>query len=244
MQQQSQQPFREDEIITMVHWDKAIGAQVTTPYPKLGGRLRIVHEQNEQLSITSKIISYDGSVAVVQATATTDKGSYSGVGMASVERDEKIAPAILELAESRAIARSLRFCGIGVEYCGAEEISHLPRDNGNGGNGDATRDKHSSKNNSPQEGFKPVLVSSDTQTSQTSNSHNNAPHDHSNSTGGRLSNKQLVYIVRLANGHGLLKKELDAHCVNVFGVATDFLSKKEASTLIDELSTAEEIRHG
>jgi hypothetical protein len=34
MQQQSQQPFREDEIITMSHWDKQIGVQVTTPYPK------------------------------------------------------------------------------------------------------------------------------------------------------------------------------------------------------------------
>ena len=58
-----------------------------------------------------------------------------------------------------------------------------------------------------------------------------------------MSNKQLVYIMRLANGHGLLKKELDAHCVNVFGVATDFLSRKQASVLIDELSRPEEVNH-
>ena len=45
--------------------------------------------------------------------------------MASVQRDEKIAPAILELAETRAIARSLRFAGYGVEYCSAEEVSHF-----------------------------------------------------------------------------------------------------------------------
>jgi len=153
MQQETQQ-FREEEIITMVHWDKQIGVQVTTPYPKIGGRLRIAHENNDQLSITSKVFSYDGQVAVVVATTTTDKGSYNGVGMASVERDQKIAPAILELAESRAIARSLRFCGIGVEYCGAEEISHLS----NGDNGDAIRDTSSRENNSPQDGFNPVLV--------------------------------------------------------------------------------------
>ena len=67
MQQESQQQFREDEIITMAHWDKQTGAQVTTPYPKIGGRLRIAHENNDQLSITSKVISYDGAVAVVQA---------------------------------------------------------------------------------------------------------------------------------------------------------------------------------
>ena len=242
--QQSQQQFREEEIVTMSHWDKAIGAQVTTPYPKIGGRLRIAHENNDQLSITSKVISYDGSVAVVQATATTDKGSYSGVGMASVERDAKIAPAILELAESRAIARSLRFCGIGVEYCGAEEISHLSSDNGNGDNGDGARDKQPSRNNKPQQAFQPVLVSSDAQTFQRPSSQDNGRNDPSNSTGGRLSNKQLVYIVRLGNGHGLVKKELDAHCISKFGVATDFLSKKEASTLIEELSSAQEVNHG
>ena len=211
MQQQSQQPFREDEIITMVHWDKQTGAEITTPYPKIGGRLRIAHENNDQLSITSKVFSYDGQVAVVVATTTTDKGSYNGVGMASVERDQKIAPAILELAESRAIARSLRFCGIGVEYCGAEEISHLPSDNGNGDNGDAVRDRPSSKNNSPQDGFNPVLVSSDTQTSQKPNSQNNGRNDPSDSKGGRLSNKQLVFLMRLATGRGMTKKELDNH---------------------------------
>jgi hypothetical protein len=234
MQQESQQ-FREEEIITMVHWDKQIGAQITTPYPKIGGRLRIAHESNDQLSITSKVISYDGSVAVVQATATTDKGSYSGVGMASVERDAKIAPAILELAESRAIARSLRFCGIGVEYCGAEEISHLS----NGNNGDA-REKVPSEESRGQQGFPPVSPSKG---SQVSNEPGNGNNGGSESTGGRLSSKQLVFIMRLATGRGLTKKELDNHCINVFGVATDFLSKKEASTLIDELNQPKEVHH-
>jgi hypothetical protein len=239
MEQQLEQQFRQDEIITMVHWDKQIGVEVRTPYPKIGGRLRIAHENNDQLSITSKVFSYDGEVAVVVATTTTDKGSYNGVGMASVERDKKIAPAILELAESRAIARSLRFCGIGVEYCGAEEISHLS----NGDNGDTIRDSPSSKNNSPQERFNPVLVSSDTQTSQKPDSQNNGRNDPSNSTGSRLSNKQLMFIMRLATERGLTKQELDAHCINVFGVAANYLSKKEASTIIDELNKPKEAKH-
>jgi hypothetical protein len=236
MQQESQQQFREDEIITMVHWDKQIGVQVTTPYPKIGGRLRIAHENNDQLSITSKVFSYDGQVAVVVATTTTDKGSYNGVGMASVERDKKIAPAILELAESRAIARSLRFCGIGVEYCGAEEISHLS----NNDNGDAIRDKQPNSNNAPQQRSRPVLVPNDT---QVSNEPENSSNGVSGSPGGRLSNKQLVYIMRLANERGLTKMELDAHCINIFGVAVNYLSKKEASTIIDEFNTIQEAKH-
>jgi len=241
MEQQLQQQFREDEIITMIHWDKQTGSQVTTTYPKIGGRLRIAHEQNAQLSITIKVFSYDGQVAVVVATTTTDKGSYNGVGMASVERDKKIAPAILELAESRAIARSLRFCGIGVEYSGAEEVSHLPSDNGNS---NVIRDNQHAQNNDHQEVFNPVLVSSDTQTSQKPNSQNNSRNDRSDSTGGRLSNKQLVFLMRLATARGITKKELDNHCINVFGVAADFLSKKEASTIIEEFNTVKEAEHG
>ena len=224
MEQHLQQQFREDEIITMVHWDKQTGAQVTTPYPKIGGRLRIAHENNDQLSISTQVFSYDGQVAMVIATTTTDKGSYNGVGMASVERDKKIAPAILELAESRAIARSLRFCGIGVEYCGAEEVSHL-----------------SNNDTAPEQRFKPVLVPNDT---QVSNEPEKAPKDVSGTSRSRLSNKQLVYLVRLATGRGMTKKELDSHCINVFGVAADFLSKKEASTIIDEFNTVKEADHG
>ncbi len=232
MQQGSLQQFRQDEIVNMSHYDKSVGAKINTPFPKIGGRLRIAHEINDQLSITTKIISYDGSVAVVQATATSDKGSFSGVGMASTERDAKIAPAILELAESRAIARSLRFCGIGVEYCGAEEISHLSNgDNGDGSNGGAKIHKLETKQAVP-----PAQLPTPNSTPEPVN---NIP---DNST-ARLSSKQLVFIMRLANARGLTKKDLDIHCVNVFGVATDFLSKKEASSLIDELNQPKEVQH-
>ena len=53
-----------------------------------------------------------------------------------------------------------------------------------------------------------------------------------------------MFIMRLATERGMTKQELDAHCVNVFGVATDFLSKREASTIIDELNKPKEVKHG
>ena len=102
---------------------------------------------------------------------------------------------------------------------------------------------HPAQSNSPQEGFKPVLVSSDTQTPQKPNAQNNGRNDHSNSTGGRLSNKQLVFLMRLATGRGMTKKELDSHCINIFGVAANYLSRKEASTLIEELNIPKEAQH-
>ncbi len=178
--------------------------QVTTPYPKISGRLRIVHEQNDQLSITTEIISYDGSVAVVSATITTDKGSYNGIGMASFERDEKIAPAILELAESRAIARSLRFAGIGVEYCSAEEVSHL---NGNG--------------------CQPITPDKPVVTADTKNGSNG---------NGRVTSKQLGFIMKLINENGNTRKELNERCISTYGTAVDYLTKSDASALIKELN--------
>jgi AICAR transformylase/IMP cyclohydrolase PurH len=94
--------FRDDEIIILEQLRD--GKMVKNIFPKIGGRLRLAHEENDQLSITTEVVRYDESVAVVRAVTTTMKGSFPGIGMASVERDHAIAPAILELAETRAIA--------------------------------------------------------------------------------------------------------------------------------------------
>jgi hypothetical protein len=121
--------FRDDEIVFLT--EDRDGKLIKSIHPKIGGRLRLAHEQNQQISITTEVIRYDENIAVVRSVTTTMKGTFPGIGMASVERDHAIAPAILELAGTRSIARSLRFAGYGVEYCSAEEISHLG--NGNGG---------------------------------------------------------------------------------------------------------------
>ena len=123
--------FRDDEIVIMSHSDKKEEKWVKSIFPKGGGRLTLAHEENEQMSIATEIVRYNEAIAVVRAITTTSKGPFPGIGMASTERDHTIAPAILELAETRAIARSLRSAGYGVEYCRAEEISHLEKGNGN-----------------------------------------------------------------------------------------------------------------
>jgi hypothetical protein len=73
--------FREDEIVIMSHWDKKTEEWVRTVYPKIGGRLRLAHEDNDNLSITTEIIKYDENIAVVRAMSTTTKGSFPGIGM-------------------------------------------------------------------------------------------------------------------------------------------------------------------
>jgi hypothetical protein len=198
--------FRDDEIIIMSHIDKETGEYVTTAFPKIGGRLRLAHEENNTISISSDIVRSDDNVAVVRALVTTGKGSSSGLGMASVERDERIAPAILELAETRAIARALRFSGFGVEYCSAEEVSHL---NGNGSQDTAA-----------------TIPSEEPTPHKQANKGNGDV---------RITDKQLNYILTLGQNQGLDDESLDKESVNIFGVNLAYLSKKDASAFIETL---------
>ena len=91
-------------------------------YPVVGGRLRLAHDENKSLSIETSVVQYSNESTVVQASVRTEKGTFTGLGNASVKRDRVLSNAILELAETRAIARALRFAGYGVEYTGFEEV--------------------------------------------------------------------------------------------------------------------------
>jgi hypothetical protein len=105
--------FKSDEIVQVNGKD----------YPVVGGRLRLAHDE-KSLSIETTVIKYEDGIAVIQAKVTTEKGTYNGLGNATVTRDARLKAAILELAETRAIARALRFAGYGVEYTGFEEVDY------------------------------------------------------------------------------------------------------------------------
>ena len=215
--------FRGDEYVILSHWDKNLGVNVETPYPKVGGRLRLAHEDNDQLSINTEVIQYNQTVAVAKAVVETKKGKFSGIGMASAERDAKIAPAILELAETRAIARALRFSGYGVEYCGAEEISHLM--NGTSRYGDSEPSQEPNSTDQTQ---------SDA-SSSTGKSHTNGNGNGNGNGSGRITNKQLQFIVTLGKELNLNSKDLDKTAVDAYGVRLAHLTVKDASAFIDEL---------
>lgn len=100
-------------------------------YPVVGGRLRLAHAEGLS-SIRTEIVSLTDSKAVLRATVqlvtpgpVQSVREFTGYGEADTQRDARLKDAILELAETRAIARALRFAGFGVEYTGAEEVSHL-----------------------------------------------------------------------------------------------------------------------
>jgi hypothetical protein len=96
-------------------------------YPVVGGRLRVAHEDNDEIGISTELVSFEPCVqAIVKATVATHKGQFMAHGAATVSRDEHLSESLLELAETRAIARALRFCGYGVEFTGSEEVGDRP----------------------------------------------------------------------------------------------------------------------
>ena len=234
--QKINQQFRDDEIANIRRWDKERNEYTYSPFPKIAGRLRLAHEANETLSIETEIIRYDEKIAVVVAVSKTSKGSFKGIGMASIERDQKLAHAILELAETRSIARSLRFAGYGIEYTSAEEMPLA--ENGNGGNGHQSRQQQN--DNLPVRGNRngDNLPKGGNGSNNPGNGNGNGGSNDSvpdDNGSGRLSAKQFRYLQKLNAGIGRGNGDLDKQCLAMFGTVAQFLSKGDASTLIEHL---------
>src|SRR6056297_257027 len=230
MTEQIKKQFRDDEIVVLRHWNKERQEYVSNVYPKVGGRLRLAHEANDAINIETRIYQYDENLAVVIATVKTMSGQFTGIGMSSVERDKKIAPAILELAETRGIARALRFAGYGVEYCSAEEVSHMENGSNTGPKTPGPRKEPPGSNRTNiQVGFEPVEGCSKVYKPQFKVQDNAEPlagHNNgngkSNGNGGpknrQLSLKQYEYIKSLGKKVGYDYTQLTNKCIEVFGV--------------------------
>jgi hypothetical protein len=111
--------FREDELIS-----RKLNGQ-TRVFPVVGGRLRLAHEENKNLNLQTEMVSWDGQYAIFKCSAVTNKGQFVGYGTANSQRDARLAESLIELAETRSVARALRFAGFGLEFTGAEEVSHV-----------------------------------------------------------------------------------------------------------------------
>ena len=200
--------FLPDEIVIMSHWDKQKKEYVKTQYPKVGGRLRLAHADNQTISINTEIVKFEDGLAVVKAEAETQKGTFQSVGSASVERDDRLADSLLELAETRAIARSLRFAGYGVEYCSAEEVSHL----------EGEREEPAQETSKPDDG--------DGQPASKGNDGN---------SNDRLTNAQRKDVHAIAKRKGLGHKALNAKSIEMFNLEIEHLSKDQAAHIINAL---------
>jgi hypothetical protein len=210
--------FREDELVSLrTEFDEE------AQFPRVGGRLRLAHEANDNLSIETEIIRFDDSLAVVKAIATTLKGRFFGFGTASVQRDAKLADSLLELAETRSIARALRWAGFGVEFCSAEEVSHLPLSEPATGktSGKALR-----------------VVTSDPQARSKPEARVAAPAKQSGNGNGKATQAQVRALFALAKKTQLSGEEQDGLLAPFNAARFEELSVAEASRVIQHLQTS------
>ena len=108
-----------------------------------------------------------------------------------------------------------------MEYCSAEEISHLE----NGGLIDGPSESDSLGS---EEDFK-----SSQESEKASAGGNESSQDF------RLTSKQLNYLKRLARDRRMTDKELRIKTMEAYKKQPEYLTKKEASELIDQLLTQE-----
>ena len=89
------------------------------------GLLDLAHRQGLK-GVDTALIQAPGEanayMAIVKASVTTDKGNFTGIGDATPKNvNSRIAPHIVRMAETRAVARALRLaCNIGM--CSVEEL--------------------------------------------------------------------------------------------------------------------------
>ena len=74
--------------------------------------------------------------------------------------------------------------------------------------------------------------------SETGNRKGNGDSNHSGNGGnnnGRLTTKQHKFLLKIANDKGMTKKELNDQSVEIYGCVIDYLTRHNASSLIDSM---------
>ncbi|MDF2841240.1 MAG: hypothetical protein K0Q99_2012 [Clostridia bacterium] len=186
-------------------------------YPVVGGRLRMAHDENKLLSIETSVLYYNDDSTVVHAHVKTEKGTFAGLGNASAKRDRKLANAILELAETRAIARALRFAGYGVEYTGFEEMPDTRNASSEDENKEGSRDGNREVNKDEIKDIREL-----------------------NPPDPGATKAQLNAIFSLAQSINMTNDELRKTMQDMTGKSySKDLSKRDASEIINELKQKE-----
>lgn len=121
-------------------------------------------------------------------------------------------------ATTDALKKCATMLGIGLHlYNGNNSGNGQSRNNGNGsGNGQGYNNGNGSGNGQD-------------------NNNGNGSGEHSSNNGNRLSGKQYKYIMQLNDKMGRNKSDLDQQCISMFGTTAQYLSKNDASTVINHL---------
>lgn len=214
--------FREDELVTRKV--KINGEWQTRTFPIIGGRLRLAHEQNDTLSLQTELVSWDGQYAVFKCCAVTGKGQFVGYGTANSQRDARLAESLIELAETRSVARALRFSGFGLEFTSAEEVSHVMPET------DSNKDQNGNKEQ------KPFLEREESQ-SKPETKPPVQPKNGNNGNGGKATGAQCRALYALSKKANMGDEDLDGLLKPLNAARFEDLTLSDASRLIQYFQT-------
>ena len=74
-----------------------------------------------------------------------------------------------------------------------------------------------------------------TSNSQKGNGGDNSQSGNGGNGNGRLTSKQHAFLLKIANDKGMTKKELNDQSVEIYGCVIDYLTRQNASILIDNM---------
>ncbi len=120
----SQNGFREDEIVNRKV--KINGEWQTRTFPVVGGRLRLAHEQNDNLSLPTELVNWDGQYAVFKCCAVERQRAVHRLRHANSQRDARLADRLLSWRKREA-SQGFEIAGFGLEFTGLRKSPRSPR---------------------------------------------------------------------------------------------------------------------
>ena len=230
---------RSQECPNKYHWSKPSlwkpGAE------KICGMMGII-PRFPNLDKYEKAVLQGGNIKVIilKCELHTPSGfiAAEGSGARRVDQDKGDINKSLKMAEKSAhINATLRIAGLSEIFTQDFE--------------DMLKDKHDIKSgaNNANQNPQPDLSernrgngardSRDQQTNAQRHGSSHPDEDNDNNSGyadsKRITAKQHKYILDLCFERGISKKELNKHCLEAFGVSMDYLSRADASSLIDQM---------
>jgi hypothetical protein len=175
-------------------------------------RLNDAFDANWSFEILRHEILEEKDEVLVLGKLTAENVVKTQFGSSKITRDDKgqivSIASDLKAAGTDALKKCATLLGVGLYLYGSGNGAQQSPKNSN--------PEHKNANPGQHNGQKPA----------------NANHGGGN---GRLTAKQHKFILRLTSEKGMTRKELNDKCLNTYGVALQYLSSADASTLISEL---------
>jgi AraC-like DNA-binding protein len=182
----------------------------------------------------------DIKVIILKCELHTPSGfiAAEGSGARRVDQDKGDINKSLKMAEKSAhIDATLRIVGLSEIF--TQDLEDMLKDKHEISPGANNVNQNPLPNPSERDSGNGNRDSGDQQKNEGKHENNHSDEDNGSSSGysdsKRISAKQHKYILNLSLERGISKKELNKHCIEAFGVSVDYLSRADASSLIDQM---------